>query len=228
VSAPGSAPHQPETRPASETGVASAFAALAVVGALAAVIAVVGWRARRPTPSDTTLPVTAPVEIPAGSPIPEFTLTDQQGRPITRADLAGKVWIVGFIFTRCPSTCPMITGSMKRLSEQITDPDVGFLSISVDPAYDVPEVLRAFAADYGADQPRWRFVTGDRLAIYDLVVRGFKLALEEVPDRPEKIIHSDRLAIVDRAGVVRAYARGTEPESVRGIPARVAALLAEK
>ena len=117
---------------------------------------------------------------------------------------------------------------MRRLSEQITDPDVGFLSISVDPDYDNPEILEAFATDYNADLSRWHFLTGDRVAIHDLVVGGFKLALQAVPDSPEKVIHSDRLAVMDRAGVVRAYASGTEPGAVRGLPVRVAELLAEK
>ena len=207
---------------------AAPVAALATVLMLTAVIAVVAWRVTRQTDQPSAPPQPRPpVAIVGAPPIPEFTLTERSGKTVTRADLEGKIWVVGFIFTRCPTSCPMITAAMKKLSTQITDPDVRFLSISVDPEWDDPEVLRAYADDYGVDADRWWFVTGAKQSIYDLVQGGFKLALEEVPG-PERVIHSNRLALVDRASVVRAYTSGNEPEALAGIVQRVAELLAEK
>ncbi len=218
----------PDTSDTPGGRLAAPIAALATVLVLAAVVAVVGWRVTRRAGASPPKPQPRPpVVITGAPPIPEFTLTERSGKTVTRADLEGKVWVVGFIFTRCPTSCPIITAAMKQLSTQITDPDVRFLSISVDPEWDDPEVLRAYADDYEADPDRWWFVTGAKQAIYDLVQGGFKLALKEVPG-PERVIHSNRLALVDRTGVVRGYTSGNAPEALAGLVQRVAELLAEK
>jgi cytochrome oxidase Cu insertion factor (SCO1/SenC/PrrC family) len=201
------------------------MAALLVVGMIAVVVAVLGWRAA-PAPAPVPPAPVPPTAIGEAPAVPAFQLLERSGRTITREDLLGRVWVVGFIFTRCPSTCPVITASMKRLTQQIADPRVGFLSISVDPGWDTVEVLRTYADDVPADPARWWFLTGPPAEIQRVVRDGFRLALE-LSDDPTQVIHSDRLAIVDRTGRVRAWARGTEAESVDGVPAHVAALLAE-
>ncbi|RMH03663.1 MAG: SCO family protein [Planctomycetota bacterium] len=147
--------------------------------------------------------------------VADFTLTDQAGRAFGRRDMAGKVWVVDFFFTRCPSICPHLTAAMKGLAERLGDPaDLGRLSITVDMEHDTPEVLAAYAERMGATHPNWRFLTGPRSEINRLALESFKLAFGEEMDAEGNILHSSRFVLVDRRGRVRGYYDGLD-EAVR-------------
>ena len=129
--------------------------------------------------------------------VPDFQLTTQQGETLTLSDMKGKVWVAAFIFTYCPTICPAMTQEMARLqSEFVTDP-VYFVSFSVDPERDTPEVLSRYARAYGADDRRWHFLTGDRTDIYALAKEGFTLAAGH---GGTDILHSTRFALITPAG----------------------------
>jgi cytochrome oxidase Cu insertion factor (SCO1/SenC/PrrC family) len=136
--------------------------------------------------------------------LPDFTLRDRDGRTVTRADLLGRPWIAGFIFTRCRGACPRITARMVRLGEEWRGMPRR-VSFSVDPDYDTPAVLAEYARGMGADDPNWLFLTGERAAIHALVRRGFLLAVEAEgsTNSDEPIVHSSRLALVDAEGRLR-------------------------
>ena len=97
---------------------------------------------------------------------------------VTDADLADRVWVAAFIFTRCPMSCPRITSVMKGLQGKLAGTGVQLVSLSVDPEYDTPEVLADFARRYGADPDRWWFLTGPKADVERLIVERFKLGLE--------------------------------------------------
>jgi protein SCO1/2 len=152
--------------------------------------------------------------------IPAFDLLDQEGAAFTHEDLEGRVWVVGFIFTRCPSVCPAVTQAMTRFQEQIArsqlEDHVNLLTITVDPEHDTPEILAEYAETVGADQSTWRFVTGSDEAIRSLVVDGFMLHLGEKQPRDAgvfDIAHKTELALVDRHGKVRGF-WGIDDESL--------------
>ena len=88
---------------------------------------------------------------------------------MTRDSLLGRPWVAGFVFTRCSGPCPKITGTMRRLQDELSGVDARLVSFSVDPEWDTPDVLRAYADAVGADRERWWFLTGDRSAIYALI-----------------------------------------------------------
>lgn len=138
-------------------------------------------------------------------PLPPFSLTDQDGKSVTLAELRGHVTIVDFIFTKCPSICPRLTQKMGTLvNETKADGEaLRFVSISVDPDNDTPPVLRAYGEKAGADFRRWSFLTGDQKAVEDTVIRGFKMALEKDPSG--SIAHAERFVLVDERGTIRAY-----------------------
>jgi len=144
---------------------------------------------------------------PGAFPVGEFHFVERSGRSVTQADLAGRVWIAAFIFTRCPLSCPRISSVMKGLQTRLAKTDVLLVSTSVDPQYDTPAILTTYAERFGATPERWWFLTGSRSSIHDLVVNRFKLSLVEASpaDRStggEAISHSDRLALVDRGQIV--------------------------
>ena len=157
--------------------------------------------------------------------VPEFSLTDQNGKTMTRADLAGKVWIADFIFTNCAGTCPVITGTMRRLQNALPD-EVHLVSFSVDPARDTPEVLAEYAKKSNANTVRWHFLTGDKSQLYDLSIKGFKLALEDTGSTDvEPITHSTRLVLIDKQGMIRGYYGGTDEDDMKKLFTDAAALL---
>jgi protein SCO1/2 len=164
------------------------------------------------------LPLALPVSsctddepLPVHGRVPELALTDQLGRPFTGDDLRGKVSVVDFIFTSCPTICPLLSSELSEIADRYEeDGDVQLVSISVDPEHDTPEVLRAYGASYGADPERWRFVTGDAREISRVVVQGFHQALGEPVPRDDgryDIAHSSRYVLIDREGQLRGYYR---------------------
>ncbi len=148
--------------------------------------------------------------------VPEVAFTDQTGAAVRTADLAGRVLIANFIFTRCPTVCPVTSLKMKRLGERLAgDGGVGLVSISVDPEHDTPDVLRAYAARYGADPARWRFLTGEAGAVRRAVEEGFKLGVERrglAADGTPDIVHDLHFLLVDRRLRIRGYYDSDDPE----------------
>jgi protein SCO1/2 len=136
---------------------------------------------------------------------PDFNLTERSNRKVTRQDLAGKVWVANFIFTRCAGACPVMSSNMQKLQDQLFE-DIRLVSFSVDPYNDTPAVLTEYARRYGADPDRWLFLTGDPEGIQKLSVGGFKLALDPTSGtEAEPITHSSRVVLVDRDANIRGY-----------------------
>jgi protein SCO1/2 len=161
--------------------------------------------------------------LPVLGQVPEFSLIDSNGQPLSRAQLAGGVWIADFIFTRCPGVCPALSAQMAKLQHALGRDGTGsvrLVSFSVDPANDTPETLRAYAQRFGAEPGRWLFATGERDQLHALIGKGFHLAVaERAPsentDGEGLITHSDRFVLIDRNLQIRGYYHGTDPESVQ-------------
>jgi len=155
---------------------------------------------------------------PGPTLIKPFTLVDQSSKTVTLADLKGKVWVADFIFTRCMGPCPTLTRRMKTITEEFNSADLRFVSITVDPAYDRPDVLKAYAEERAGD-PRWMFLTGEPKDVEKLIRESFALALDPgaatngVPD----ITHSTRFAIVDREGRLVGTFDTSDVDGMRGI-----------
>lgn len=211
-----------------------------VGGALAAL-----WRQPEPLPAESTVESLADY-----GPVPDFQLTERGGRILTLADLRGKVWLANFIYTECTETCPLQSAQVQRLQEEFAEAgDLRFVSITVDPSHDTPEVLRRYAQRYGADPERWLFLTGPKPAIVALARDGFKLGVSEATPAARSsalpgllgpdpafashgsgglILHSSRFVLVDRQARIRAYHRTDDPDSLARLRENLRALLAER
>ncbi|MEM7433724.1 MAG: SCO family protein [Myxococcota bacterium] len=147
---------------------------------------------------------------PVLSQIGSFSLVDQNGEAFERDALDGRVWVADFIFTHCKSSCPRLTAHMKGLQTRLGDvPDVEFLSVSVDPRNDTPEVIKAYMTDNDLSEVNWRFVTGEQDVIVDVVRNGFKVGLAEGDgsSASEAVMHSNHFVLVDDQAQVRGYYR---------------------
>lgn len=170
----------------------------------------------------------APEPLPVLAELPPFALVERSGAALDKAALAGRPAIVDFIFTRCPASCPRLTARMKELEKRLPERSTArLLSITVDPEHDRPEVLTRYADGWQAG-PRWLFATGERAAIWELVRRGFLLAVEETPeDTTSPILHSNRFALVDGEGRLRATYLAFEEDALDRVLADLARVEAE-
>jgi protein SCO1 len=157
--------------------------------------------------------------------VPEFTLINQDGKNFGSADLRGKIWIADFVYSTCPGPCPMISSRMSELQKPLEKTDVHLVSFSVDPTRDTPQVLRGYAEKLQAEPGRWDFLTGPQSTIYNLSRDGFKLAVGQEKGVP---VHSTRMILVDRHGVIRGYYDAVEPEAVTHLVADTTHLLREQ
>jgi protein SCO1/2 len=167
-----------------------AMLAIIVLGAVPAVLVPILWTRGKP-PQLTDL-----------STIPAFSLIDERGHPFTEEALRHHPTIVSFIFTRCDTVCPVTSMKMEKIQEKTFDAGqkIKLLSISVDPKYDTPERLTAFAAKYHADPQRWRFVTGPADAVQALVEGPFLSSMQTEAARPDgipNIAHAGYFMLVD-------------------------------
>jgi protein SCO1 len=161
-----------------------------------------------------------PPALPELGQLPAFSLIDQDGKSFGQADLAGKVWVAGFIFTRCPTICPVITATMGRIQHRARGIENQFrlVSFSVDPTYDTPAVLQAFATKHRASPRMWRFLTGPFETVKDTVMDGLKIAMSDQPLQGEQdfasIMHGTHFVLVDQRGVIRGYYDSDAPDVV--------------
>ena len=167
--------------------------------------------------------------LPVYWSVPDFTLVAASGKPFSRSDVAGNVWVADFIFTHCAGTCPVMSVQMARVDQELAKrlgatPPVRLVSISVDPDRDTPAVLDDYSRKFGASE-RWSFLTGEREKIIELT-KGFKLASGEEPSN--EIVHSSKLVLVDRQNRIRGFYDGVEQASVDQLIADATALARER
>lgn len=147
--------------------------------------------------------------------IPEFTFTNQEGLSIGQAQMEGKITIVDFFFTSCPSICPVMSKEMERVNDMFRDePDVQIMSISIDPEYDTPEILKTYAEEHNAIPGKWHFLSGPKAETYQLARCGFVIPTIDGNGVPDDFIHTDKFILVDEMGRIRGYYSGTNREEV--------------
>jgi len=155
-----------------------------------------------------------PEPLPEYGQTPDFELTERSGRTVSSAELAGKVWVADFIFTSCAGPCPLMSTHMSALQRATEDLDIQLVSFTVDPETDTPEVLAEYANRYKADPERWLFLTGAKQALYDMIRKGFLLAVDDGSlteggkPGPGLITHSVNFVLVDREGRIRGFYSG--------------------
>tara|TARA_B100001093_G_C26854191_1_gene1026622 strand:- start:1191 stop:1949 length:759 start_codon:yes stop_codon:yes gene_type:complete len=142
----------------------------------------------------------------AGKPrkMPSFRLINQDSLEVDSSNLSGKVVIVDFFFTSCPTICPIMSRNMALLQDEFKTSPVELVSISINPKYDKPEVLRSYLENYGIINSNWNLLTGDREGIYEIAREGFYLYTEENDEVVGGFEHSGMFALIDKEGYIRS------------------------
>ena len=155
--------------------------------------------------------------------VKNIQFTNQLGKKVSLDDLQGRILVINFFFTRCPSICPGLTKSMKKLQDSFLKNDsiVQFISISVDPEHDSVPQLRKFADRYNANHDSWWFVTGNKKDIYDFALNELKAGLADT-EVDSAFIHTENFFLLDSSRIVRGWFNGfdtlKQAELVRDIP----------
>ncbi|TDX14126.1 SCO family protein [Flavobacterium sp. S87F.05.LMB.W.Kidney.N] len=171
-------------------------------------------------------------------PAPKFELTNQDNVKISNDTYKGKVYVLEFFFTTCPSICPKMNMSMLEIEKTFFgNPNFGIVSITIDPKHDTPQVLKDHAKLLGVKSSNWNFLTGDRNVIMDLSNKGFNLYAGENDKVSGGFEHSGLFALIDKDGNIRCrkdnygnptiYYDGLDKKGVRDIQQDIKILLEE-
>ena len=146
--------------------------------------------------------------LPVIGAAPGFTLTSQDGQPVSLGDFRGKVVAVTFVFASCTETCPLLTDKMARVQDglgPLFGKKIVFVSITVDPERDTPEVLKQYARNFGADPAGWFFLTGEPAAIH-AVERSYGVFAAKTPEGD--VDHTFLTSLIDSQGDLRVQYLG--------------------
>lgn len=163
--------------------------------------------------------------LPVIGQVADFRLTNQNGKAVSLADLRGHVWVGDIIFTRCPGPCLKMSRQMKELENALQEKsDSKLVTLTTDPEYDTPAILKTYSERFSADTNQWMFLTGTKDEIGKLGRDSLKLtAIEKKPEERENsddlFIHSTIFVLVDRKaqlrGVFETTGEGIDPKEVR-------------
>jgi len=170
--------------------------------------------------------------MPVYGTVPDFSLTNQNGKAVTLADLRGHIWVADAIFTRCPSQCLQMTAHMTEIEHTAAPDSVKLVSFTTDPAFDQPLVLRKYADRFDAIDERWSFLTGDKSELHKVEVDGLRLPVLDKPAGDQQgsndlFIHSEKFVLIDKQGQIRGYYDGQNPSVVREVVLAAQTLAAE-
>lgn len=137
--------------------------------------------------------------------VPEFSFTNQDGKIITNKDYEGKVYVVEFFFTTCPTICPRMNKNLVEIQNEFQEfENFGVASFTINPDFDTSEVLKDYATKYGITNPNWNLLTGDYDKIYELANQGFNLYTAKEAEAEGGFEHSGNFALIDKNGYLRS------------------------
>jgi protein SCO1 len=171
-------------------------------------------------------------------PAPKFELTNQDNKKISNKEYLGKVYVLEFFFSTCPTICPKMNKSMLEIQNKFFgNPNFGIASITINPENDTPEVLKKHAEELGVKSTNWHFLTGDKTYIFELANKGFNLYAGENNKVNGGFEHSGLFALIDKKGNIRCrkddygnpilYYDGLDKKGVQAIQQDIAILLRE-
>ena len=144
-------------------------------------------------------------------PVAPFTLTRQDEKTVTLDDLTNRVWVADIVFTRCAGPCPRLTAQMKSLQDRLpADSTARLVTLTTDPEYDTPAVLKKYGERFGADFNRWLFLTGTKTEIAALAGGSLKLSAQPVKPAEQTndadlFIHTTIFVVVDKQARLRGF-----------------------
>ena len=171
-------------------------------------------------------------------PVPKFELTDQNNEKISNETYLGKVYVVEFFFSTCPSICPIMNRNMVDIQNKFFgNPNFGIASITIDPENDTSKVLKEHGKILGVTSSNWHLLTGEKAYIFNISNKGFNLYAGENKNIQGGFEHSGLFALIDKKGMIRCrndkfcnpilYYDGLDKKGVKAITEDIKKLLNE-
>ncbi|WP_299213421.1 SCO family protein [uncultured Aquimarina sp.] len=161
--------------------------------------------------------------------IGDFNLLNQNGEKVTQANYENKIYVADFFFTTCQTICPIMTGNMKKIQEELKDDqETLLLSHTVIPETDSVPQLKKYALEKGVDDTKWNLVTGSKKHIYDLARKSYLVAKTDGDGGPYDMIHTENFVLVDKKKRIRGFYDGTKEEEIERLLEDIAVLKKEK
>lgn len=161
--------------------------------------------------------------------IPNFSFLNQDSTVLTQDAFKGKIYVADFFFTSCTTICPTMHRNLKTVYDDYkTNPDVMFLSHTIDFKYDKPSVLKKYAEKLGVDVAKWQFVYGSKDQVYPLAEKSYLVAVGEDNQSPDGYMHQGWLILIDKQKRMRGAYDGTKTEQVEQLKKDILILLAEE
>ena len=171
------------------------------------VFAVVDWYEKKVKP--------LPVLINKDHRIGDFKLINHRDSIATIKDWENKIVVADFFFTRCPSICPKMTRSLKKVQDATSkNKNVLITSFTVDPEHDSAPVMRQYIKKFGINESNWYLITGPKKDIYRLARKSFQVIATDGDGGPNDFIHSDQLILIDKQKRIRGFYEGTEQKEI--------------
>jgi protein SCO1 len=149
--------------------------------------------------------------LPVIGAVAPFMLTSQESQPVALADFTNRVWLADIIFTRCAGPCPRLTAQMRQVQDALPKESAAKLvTLTTDPEFDTPAVLKKYGDRFGADFHRWAFLTGTKSEIAALAANSLKLSAQPVKPEEQKnaadlFIHTTIFVLVDKRAQLRGF-----------------------
>ena len=153
--------------------------------------------------------------------IEPFNLWNQNGQRIQESLVKDKITVVEFFFSTCKTICPVMNRQLKKVYQSLSDPNVLFLSFTVDPETDTPEQLSRYKKQLEITDQGWQFITGSKKNIYHLARHAFELDTARVYNESEDFIHTQQVVLLDQKGFVRGYFDATRTASMDSLCLRI-------
>jgi len=162
-------------------------------------------------------------ELPTLGTVPQFAMTTSTGQSFGLSEMQGKICIISFMFTSCRSICPTTQKNMAELYRAFASSDkVQLISISVDPDHDTPEVLKAYAGNWGVNDDRWVFLRAPLAEVATFCEKGLMLPAEDLPGG-----HTAHFTLIDQTGHIRGYYDGMDDAAMKLLKSHIARLVRE-
>ncbi|MEP6949966.1 MAG: SCO family protein [Ginsengibacter sp.] len=160
--------------------------------------------------------------------LPSFNFLNQDGRKLNKSDWNNKILVADFFFTHCPSVCPKMTLSLKKVDDYFSKEKIlQIASFSVDPERDSCTQLKKYSGQFELNTSQWNLITGSKKDIYKLARNAFKVVATDGDGGPDDFIHSDQIVLIDTKKNIRGYYKGTSPDEIKQLIADIKKLQSE-
>ena len=147
--------------------------------------------------------------------VPAFVFVNQDSIPLTNNFIRGKVWVVNYFFTSCPTICPKMMAGMRLVQQAFpNDGQVGMVSLTVDPYHDTPAKLKRYAENKNMNLNQWQLGTGQKADLYRFARNGLFITADDGDGGTNDFIHSDKIVLIDRENHIRGYYDGTDNDEI--------------